>query len=250
VANSGWLTSGGPVTSAAAVPRGQPVTSGGAEEGRAAQPELIELVLVDDHAVVRQGLRSVLERAPDVRVVGEAGTPGEAMKVVADTGPSLVLLDLKLSSALDLEGLDLCAQMVVAHPGLAVLVLTTTLEDNVVVTALRNGAKGCVVKDVDTSELLRAIRAVHQGENALDPRSSSAMVRGLTSGPPAGEQALTAREIEVLRLLARGLSNRDIARTLFIAESTVKFHVANIMRKLGVGRRSEAVYVASQMGAI
>ena len=214
------------------------------------RPELIELVLVDDHAVVRQGLRSILERAPDVRVVGEAGTPDEAMKVVAASRPSLVLLDLKLSSAPGLEGLDLCAQLVAAHPGLAVLVLTTTLEDSLVVTALRNGAKGYVVKEVDTSELLRAIRAVHQGENAFDPRSSSAMVRGLTAGPPGGEQMLTAREIEVLRLLARGMSNRDIGRTLFIAETTAKFHVANIMRKLDVGRRSEAVYVASQLGAI
>jgi two-component system, NarL family, response regulator DevR len=211
---------------------------------------VIDLVLVDDHAVVRQGLRSVLERAPDVRVVGEAATPDEAMQVVASVGPSLVLLDLKLSSAPGLEGLDLCARLTSAHPGLAVLVLTTALEDQLVVTALRNGAKGYVVKEVDTSELLRAIRAVHQGENAFDPRSSSAMVRGLTADPTPGGTPLTPRELEVLRLLARGLSNRDISSELFIAETTVKFHVANVMRKLEVTRRSEAVYVASQLGAI
>src|SRR6201996_9647251 len=213
---------------------------------------MIELVLVDDHAVVRQGLRSVLERAPDVRVVGEAATPDEAMQVVAETRPSLVLLDLKLSSAPGLEGLDLCARLTGAHPGLAVLVLTTALEDQLVVTALRNGAKGYVVKEVDTSELLRAIRAVDQGENAFDPRSSSAMVRGLNAspGPCPGGSALTPRELEVLRLLAHGLSNREISERLFIAETTVKFHVANVMRKLEVTRRSEAVYVASQLGAI
>jgi two-component system response regulator DevR len=211
---------------------------------------MIELVLVDDHAVVRQGLRSVLERAPDVRVVGEAATPDEAMQVVADTKPSLVLLDLKLSSAPGLEGLDLCAQLTEAYPGLAVLVLTTALEDQLVVTALRNGAKGYVVKEVDTSELLRAIRAVDQGENAFDPRSSSAMVRGLTASSAPGETPLTPRELEVLRLLAHGLSNREISERLFIAETTVKFHVANVMRKLEVTRRSEAVYVASQLGAI
>ena len=211
---------------------------------------MIELVLVDDHAVVRQGLRSVLERAPDVRVVGEAATPDEAMRVVAATRPTLVLLDLKLSSGPGLEGLDLCARLTEAYPGLAVLVLTTTLEDQLVVTALRNGAKGYVVKEVDTSELLRAIRAVDQGENAFDPRSSSAMVRGLTASPGPGEMPLTARELEVLRLLAHGLSNREISQRLFIAETTVKFHVANIMRKLEVTRRSEAVYVASQLGAI
>jgi two-component system response regulator DevR len=211
---------------------------------------MIELVLVDDHAVVRQGLRSVLERAPDVRVVGEAATPDEAMRVVAATRPTLVLLDLKLSSGPGLEGLDLCARLTEAYPGLAVLVLTTTLEDQLVVTALRNGAKGYVVKEVDTSELLRAIRAVDQGENAFDPRSSSAMVRGLTASPGPGEMPLTARELEVLRLLAHGLSNREISERLFIAETTVKFHVTNVMRKLEVTRRSEAVYVASQLGAI
>jgi two-component system, NarL family, response regulator DevR len=210
---------------------------------------LIELVLVDDHAVVREGLRSVLEREPDVRVVGEAARPEEAMRVVAATKPSLVLLDLKLSSAPGLEGLDLCAQLTATYPGLAVLVLTTALEDSLVVTALRHGARGYVVKEVDTSELLRAIRAVHQGENAFDPRSSSAMVRGLTAVTDRDSKALTAREVEVLGLLARGLSNREIGRTLFIAETTAKFHVANIMRKLDVGRRSEAVYVASQLGA-
>ncbi len=211
---------------------------------------MIELVLVDDHAVVRQGLRSVLERAPDVRVVGEAATPDEAMRVVAATRPTLVLLDLKLSSGPGLEGLDLCARLTEAYPGLAVLVLTTTLEDQLVVTALRNGAKGYVVKEVDTSELLRAIRAVDQGENAFDPRSSSAMVRGLTASPGPGAMPLTARELEVLRLLAHGLSNREISERLFIAETTVKFHVTNVMRKLEVTRRSEAVYVASQLGAI
>ena len=210
----------------------------------------IDLVLVDDHAVVRQGLRSVLEREPDIRVVGEAGAPDEAMAVVAAAAPSLVLLDLKLSSAPGLEGLDLCARLTRAHPGLAVLVLTTTLEDSVVVTALRNGARGYVVKEVDTTELLRAIRAVDQGENAFDPRTSSAMVRGLSAPAPAVDRSLTARETEVLRLVARGLSNREIARTLFIAETTAKFHVTNVLRKLEVSRRSEAVYVASEMGVL
>ncbi len=211
---------------------------------------MIDLVLVDDHAVVREGLRAVLEREPDVRVVGEAATPEEAMRVVAEVRPALVLLDLKLSAAPGLEGLDLCARLTSAHPGVAVLVLTTTLEDSLVVSALRSGARGYVVKEVDTTELLRAIRAVYAGENAFDPRTSSAMVRGLSAPAPARDGALTDREIEVLRLLARGLSNRDIGRTLFISETTAKFHVANVMRKLKVSRRSEAVYVAGEMGVL
>lgn len=213
-------------------------------------PDTITLALIDDHAVVREGLRSVLEREPDIRVVGEAGRPAEAMAVVERTAPSVVLLDLKLSAAPGFEGLDLCAALARARPESAVLVLTTTLEDALVVAALRNGARGYVVKEVDTSELVRAIRAVHSGENAFDPASSSAMVRGLSS--PAGQatRCLTARESEVLSLLARGLSNKEIARHLVVAEATAKFHVANIMRKLGVARRSEAVYVASQAGAL
>src|ERR1700749_4399373 len=174
-------------------------------------PGVIDLVLVADHAGVREGLRSVLDREPDVRVVGEAASPQEAMRVVADVGSAaLVLLDLKLSSAPGLEGLELCAQLTQTYPGLAVLVLTTVLEDSLVVAALRNGARGYVVKEVDTSELLRAIRAVHRGENAFDPRSSSAMVRGLTATAARDQKMLTAREIEVLGLLARGLSNREI----------------------------------------
>lgn len=210
----------------------------------------ITLALIDDHAVVREGLRSVLEREPDIRVVGEAGRPDEAMRVVAATSPSVVLLDLKLSAAPGFEGLDLCAALAAAHPSSAVLVLTTTLEDALVVKALRNGARGYVVKEVDTSELLRAIRAVHRGENAFDPATSSAMVRGLSSPAQRAATTLTARESEVLSLLARGMSNKEIATALFVTEATAKFHVANIMRKLGVARRSEAVYVASQAGAL
>lgn len=210
---------------------------------------MITLVLIDDHAVVREGLTSVLEREPDIRVVGETGRAAEATRLVSQTRPSVVLLDLKLSSAPGFQGLDLCAELTAAHPDTAVLVLTTTLEDGLVVAALRNGARGYVVKEVDTSELVRAIRAVHQGESAFDPASSSAMVRGLTS-PGRGARALTARETEVLSLLARGLSNREIAAALFVAEATAKFHVANIMRKLNVARRSEAVYVASKAGVL
>lgn len=212
---------------------------------------VIDIVLVDDHAVVRQGLRSVLEREPDIRVVGEAGTAEQALAVVAATAPSLVLLDLKLSPSAGLEGLDVCGRLTATHPDTRVLVLTTTVDDSLVVSALRKGACGYVVKEVDTSELLRAIRTVHAGENAFDPRSASAMVRGLNAGPRAvGVDALTHREVEVVQLLARGMSNSDIGRELFISAATAKFHVANIMRKLQVTRRAEAVYVASKMGTV
>jgi DNA-binding NarL/FixJ family response regulator len=213
-----------------------------------AQP--VTIVLVDDHAIVRQGLRSVLERDPQLRVVGEAADSDEALTVVGVAHPHIVLLDLKLSTSFDTEGLTLCRRLTSAYPQVAVLVLTTFVEDQLVVQAIQNGAKGYVVKDVDTSELVRAIRAVSRGESAFDSRSAAAMVRNLKAGSAADSSKLTEREREVLGLLARGLSNRDIGRRLFISETTAKFHVGNIMRKLDVSRRAEAVYAASKLGII
>jgi DNA-binding NarL/FixJ family response regulator len=210
----------------------------------------ITLVLVDDHAILRQGLRSVLEREPDLRVRGEAAAPAEAMAVVGRTRPRIVLLDLKLAGGTESAGLDLCAALTSAYPEVSVLVLTTVMDDQLVLRAVHNGARGYVVKDVDTSELVRAIRAVSRGESAFDSRSAAAMVRGINRRAAADGRDLTSREHEVLRLLARGMSNRDIGRQLFISETTAKFHVGNIMRKLQVSRRAEAVYIASKTGVI
>lgn len=210
----------------------------------------IDIVLVDDHAIVRQGLRAVLEREADLRVVAEASSPAEALAVVARVRPHVVLLDLKLSPTEDTEGLDLCARLTRENPGLAVLVLTTLLDDHLVVDAIQRGAKGYVVKDVDTSELVRAIRAVGRGDSAFDARSAAAMVRTLNSAGEAESRRLTERELQVLRMLAQGMSNRDIGAKLYISETTVKFHVGNIMRKLDVSRRAEAVYAASKLGFI
>lgn len=214
------------------------------------ETESIGIVLVDDHAIVRQGLRAILERESDFVVLGEASSPAEAMAVVAQVEPQVVLLDLKLSAASDNEGLQLCAGLVAAHPGLGVLVLTTFLDDQLVIEAVQNGARGYVVKDVDTSALLRAIRDISGGQSAFDARSSAAMVRGLNASTNTSSNQLTPRELEVLRMLATGLTNRDIGRQLFISETTAKFHVGNILRKLGVARRAEAVYNASKSGLI
>ena len=212
--------------------------------------DVVGIMLVDDHAIVRQGLRSILEREDDMQVVAEASTAAEAMAVVGHTRPQIVLLDRKLSTSSDTEGLDLCAELVRLHPELGVLVLTTFLDEHLVLQAVRAGARGYVVKDVDTSALIRAIRDVSRGESAFDARSASAMVRGLNQPETSNAMKLTARESEVLRLLARGMSNRDIGAKLYISETTAKFHVGNILRKLGVTRRAEAVYEASKMGVI
>ncbi|MEE2031832.1 MadR family response regulator transcription factor [Rhodococcus chondri] len=209
----------------------------------------VRIVLVDDHAILRQGLRSILDREDDLEVVGEASTEAEAVALVDRVRPDIVLMDLKLSAGSEFEGLALCGKLSAAHPGIGLLVLTTFLDEQLVVRAVHAGARGYVVKDVDTTELVRAIRAVCRGESAFDSRSAAAVVRSL-NGQGGSTEQLTARELEVLRLLAAGLSNTKIGEQLFISATTVKFHVSNIMRKLGVGRRAEAVYAASKQGLI
>jgi two-component system, NarL family, response regulator DevR len=212
--------------------------------------EAVGIMLVDDHAIVRQGLRTILEREQDMQVVAEASTGAEALTMMEHVRPRIVLLDLKLSTSSDSEGLELCTELATNHPDVGVLVLTTFLDEQLVLQAVRAGARGYVVKDVDMSELIRAIRDVSRGESAFDARSAAAVVRGLNAPPPAETTHLTTREREVLGLLAHGMSNRGIGERLYISETTAKFHVGNILRKLGVSRRAEAVYEASKMGVI
>ncbi|MGW4479921.1 MadR family response regulator transcription factor [Rhodococcus triatomae] len=209
----------------------------------------VRIVLVDDHAILRQGLRSVLDRESDLQVVGEADTRVDAEAAAARLDPDVVVIDLKLGAGSDYEGLALCRSLSAAHPGMGLLVLTTFLDERLVLEAVQHGARGYVVKDVDTTELVRAIRAVAQGESAFDSRTAATVVQSLGRTGVQSEK-LTDREIEVLGLLAKGLSNNGIGEQLFISATTVKFHVSNLMRKLGVTRRAEAVYEASKRGLI
>ena len=221
------------------------------ETGGPARPDAsVGILLVDDHAIVRQGLRSILEREDDLHVVAEASTAAEARAMMERARPRIVLLDLKLSTSSDTEGLELCAELSTAHPDVGILGLTTFLDEHLVLAAIRAGAKGYVVKDVDTTGLIRAIRDVARGGSAFDPRSAAAMVRGLNAPPVEESKTLTARELEVMQLLAHGLSNGEIGARLYISETTAKFHVGNILRKLGVSRRAEAVYEASKRGLV
>lgn len=215
--------------------------------------DLIRLVVVDDHAIVRQGLRSILEREADIAVVGEAATAGEALDLVARERPHIVLLDLKLSADSDIAGLALCGELTSTAPAPGVLVVTTFLDQRLVLQAIQAGARGYVLKDVDAVALVAAIRAVRRGESAFDSHSAAMVVRSLApGGPPAGPDGsdLTAREREVLALLATGLSNEGIGRELYISATTAKFHVGNVLRKLAVSRRAEAVYAGSKLGLI
>ena len=212
----------------------------------------IRVALIDDHAIVRQGLRAMIDREPDLRVVGEASAARPALAMLDRTRPGVVLLDLKLTAGSDCDGLPLCATITQRHPGVRVLVLTSSADEWLILDSIKQGAKGFVLKDVDLTELVRAIRAVYRGESAFDPRSTGIVVSWMHGSQRSGVTAsdITPREREILCLLARGLSNVAIGQRLYISAATVKFHVGNVMQKLGVRRRAEAVYAASKLGLI
>jgi two-component system, NarL family, response regulator DevR len=200
--------------------------------------ERIRVVIVDDHTIVREGLRSILELEQDIAVVGHAGSPEEALATVAATRPDVVLLDLKLDEDGPATGLTLCGDLVSRHPAVGVVVLTTFHDQAFVMEALRRGAKGYVLKDVDVVDLLRIIRGVRAGSLMVHVESEQDSPR------------LTRRELEIVRLLARGLTNREIGKATLISDSTVKFHVRGIMRKLAVHHRAEVVYAATKLGIL
>ena len=208
------------------------------------------MLLVDDHAIVRRGLRSILELESDISVVAEASGRSDALQALDRSQPDIVLLDLKLSSDHDAEGLELCSEILERRPDSNVVILSTFLNEDLLNQALRRGAKAYVLKEVDVVELVRIIRAVSRGGTAFDGRSA-ALVRALVAGEHASaEPAFTDREREVTRLLARGLTNREIGRRIFVSESIAKFHVRNVMQKLGVHSRAEVAYAAGKRGLL
>jgi DNA-binding NarL/FixJ family response regulator len=202
------------------------------------------LVIVDDHVLMRQGLRALLQSVPEVAVVAESGTTGEAVAAVAGARPDVVVLDIRLG-ATEEEGIELCRRLSGWSP---VLVLTTSLTESLMLDALRAGACGILVKDSDFASLVRAIIDVRSGRSAFDSRTAAVAARLLTRTRNAPR--FTLRERDILWLIARGLSNRAIGGRLYISETTVKFHVANLMRKTGASSRTEAVFKASRLGLI
>ncbi len=210
----------------------------------------IRILIVDDHTIVRQGLRSILELEPDFTVVGEAADAAAAIADTARLRPDVVLLDLKLSDSAPAEGLDVCATLRDQQPAVRIVVLTTFLDQKLLVGALQRGASGYVLKDVDAVELARIIRTVHRGESGFDGRSARLVVRSLTGQPAAPARLLSERELEVVRLVARGATNVQAARDLFVSESTVKYHLRLAMRKIGAKDRTELVYRAGAQGLL
>ena len=206
----------------------------------------IEVLIVDDHPVVRRGLRVLLEVQDGIKVVGEAGEGPTALKLAAEHNPDVILLDLKLPG---LDGLAVLAELRARQDHARqdhqtkILVLTSVTDPVAAGRAMREGAAGVLYKDVDPDALVRAIRAVHDGHLLLAPEAAGTLLQPAT-GQNRSLDALTAREREVLAELARGRSNREIARALNVSEKTVKAHVSSVLAKLGVQDRTQAALFA------
>jgi DNA-binding NarL/FixJ family response regulator len=200
----------------------------------------IRLLIVDDHEVVRLGLRTLLETEPDLRVVAEAGTAEEALVQTANHHPDVVILDIQLPGR---SGLDACRDIRQKFPQSQVVMLTSSANENFALEALRAGAAGYVLKQVGGDELVRAVRAAHNGETALDPKTAARLVARLNELQKKTEadafRDLSQREMEVLNLVARGWSNKEIAQALNLSEITARNYVTTIMEKLHLRNRVE-----------
>ena len=213
---------------------------------------MIRVLIADDHAVVRQGLRTFLALQDDMEVVADAADGEEAVRAAREHAPDIVLMDLVMPN---MDGVEATRRIASERPATRVIALTSFLEDDKVLPAVRAGAAGYLLKDVGPPELVRAIRTVHGGEALLHPAVAARVLEevaapapALTPAPPRGDPGLTPREREVLALVARGLANKRIAQELGIAEKTVKIHVSRILHKLGVADRTQAALYAVREG--
>jgi two-component system, NarL family, response regulator LiaR len=205
----------------------------------------IRVLITDDHGVVRQGLRLYLARDPELEVVGEAKDGEEALVLARELRPDVVLMDLLMPV---MDGIAATRAIREELPGVEVVALTSVLEDTSVGEAIRAGAIGYLLKDAEVEELHRAIRAAAEGRVYLAPEAAGRLAREVRA--PESPEPLTARETEVLKLVALGKTNRQIASTLFVGESTVKVHVSHVLSKLGVKSRTQAALHAVRTGLV
>ena len=207
---------------------------------------MIRLVIAEDHRIVREGLRLFLDAQPDMEVVAEAENGQQALEALRAHRPDVLILDLIMP---EVDGLAVLQQAPQIAPETKVLVLTSAADDRMVLPAVRAGAAGYVLKTISAAELAEAVRKVMQGEPVLHPEITRMLMREVRQGPAAvAGEAFTQRELEVLSLLAHHLTNKEIAAELGIGETTVKTHVRNILRKLGVSTRAEAARYAREQG--
>lgn len=209
--------------------------------------DIIRVLIVDDHAVVRIGLRSLLGHTSGFRVVGEAATVAEAISAADQARPDVVLMDVRLP---DGSGVDACREIKKSHPDIRVVMLTSYSDEEAIVGAVMAGANGYLLKQADSDQLTRAIREAAEGASSLDPRAAGALLnqfRELSAKQAEAELAgLTDRERRMLTLIAEGYTNRAIGDVLHLSEKTVRNHVSQLLRKLGFQRRSQAAAWAGQ----
>jgi two-component system NarL family response regulator len=216
----------------------------------AEDPEPIRVLIVDDHALFRRGLEMVLDEEDDIELVGQASDGAEATQRAAESLPDVVLMDVRMPKS---SGIEACRAMKEAAPSTKIVMLTISDEEEDLFEAIREGASGYLLKDIPLDEVADAVRAVHGGQSLISPSMAGKLLTEFATLARRGEEQppqqvpapkLTEREMEVLKLVAKGMNNRDIARELFISENTVKNHVRNILEKLQIHSRMEAVMIA------
>ena len=210
---------------------------------------MIRIFIVDDHELVREGLKTILQPEPDFEVVGESGSADELDALVARTQPDIVLLDARLPGV---GGPEACRRLSQSQPQVKVIVVSTFSDDELVDACISAGAKGYVIKDIERFDLKQSIRAVHRGEGVLAPSIAGRLLDRMRAqqSPSAGRPPLNQSQLDILRLIAEGFSNREIAERVHLSENTVKSHVQEIFRKLEVRNRVEAALRAAREGWI
>ncbi len=206
---------------------------------------MIRVFLLDDHEIVRRGVRELLEAEPDIEVVGEAGTAGEALARVTGSRPNVAVLDVRLP---DGDGVTVCRELRSRHPELACLMLTSFADDEALFDAILAGASGYVLKQIRGADLVGAVRTVAAGGSLLDPRATAAVMQRLRTPKALDPLAtLTDQERRILELIGEGLTNREIGQRMFLAEKTVKNYVSNLLAKLGLQRRTQVAVLATEV---
>ncbi len=207
----------------------------------------IRILVVDDHAIVREGLTKILSQEPDFQIVGEAADGASALTVVERLRPDIVLLDLRMPGG---DGIEVCRSITTRFPEVRVIILTAFLDSDTINRCILAGAKGYVVKDIERTDLNLSIRDVAQGEAFLDRKAHTVVVERLKRDGDRNRVVLNEREVSILKLMAEGCTNRQIAAKLFVSEGTIKDQLQKIMDKLGATNRVSALYVAAKEGLI